>query len=551
MLLKSFCHRVIAFLLASPALFLLTASATWAIPIDNSVADEPVEAIEAEPLENSAEDPLAQINSVSQLSDVQPTDWAFQALQSLVERYNCITGYPDGSYRGNRAMTRYEFAAALNACLNFFTESLGTQPPDQATKEDLATLQKLQDQFVSELTTLRGRIDVLEARTIELEGNQFSTTTRLNAEIIVAATDTFGDRVGGNSDDTNTFVANRARLNIETSFTGRDLLRTRIEFGNFGNVAEQTGTNMTRLNFDGNFNNDITLPHLLYITPITPNVAITIGPTGVGYPDITGLLTPPTIASDSLGIPSKFGEYNPIYRRGGGGGAVNWDINKNLVLTLGYLSGDANIPSPKNGLFNSSYNALAQLAYYGESGAVSVLYSGSYAPSDKVDLTGDTGSFLARRPFGDNIATSSDSVAIQGFYRFSPNFQVHAWGVYTHAYANSSGDSNLSDGRGGSVLLNVGKGDSANIMYGAIGLSFPDVGGEGNLPGILVGLPARVINSDVRDEPDSSYHIESFYRFQINDNISITPAFWVVINPENDSRNETQWIGLIRTGFNF
>jgi len=37
---------------------------------------------------------MAQITSVSQLSDVQPTDWAFQALQSLVERYGVIAGYP-------------------------------------------------------------------------------------------------------------------------------------------------------------------------------------------------------------------------------------------------------------------------------------------------------------------------------------------------------------------------------------------------------------------------------------------------------------------------
>lgn len=43
-----------------------------------------------------------QVTSVSQLSDVQPTDWAFQALQSLVERYGCIAGYPNGTYRGNR-----------------------------------------------------------------------------------------------------------------------------------------------------------------------------------------------------------------------------------------------------------------------------------------------------------------------------------------------------------------------------------------------------------------------------------------------------------------
>lgn len=65
---------------------------------------------------------MAQVTSVSQFSDVQPTDWAFQALQSLVERYGCIAGYPNGTYRGNRAMTRYEFAAGLNACLNRVNE---------------------------------------------------------------------------------------------------------------------------------------------------------------------------------------------------------------------------------------------------------------------------------------------------------------------------------------------------------------------------------------------------------------------------------------------
>ncbi|MBD2179976.1 carbohydrate porin [Planktothrix sp. FACHB-1355] len=530
MQLKYCSYRLLAFLLASPVLFLLTPSATLATP----------------------KDAFAQVTSVSQLSDVQPTDWAFQALQSLVERYGCIEGYPERTYRGNRAMTRYEFAAGLNACLDRIRELIGTGTTNLVTQEDLATLQRLQAEFTTELATLRGRVDTLEARTAQLEANQFSATTKLNAEIIVAVTDTFGDRVGGGGDRTNTIVANRGRLNLETSFTGRDLLRTRLEFGNFGNnIAEQTGTNMTRLNFDGNENNDVTIPHLLYITPITSNLSVTFGTVGIGYTDITNTLTPPTIASDSLGIPSKFGEYSPLYRRGGGGGAINWNISKDLILTLGYLVPDVNIPTPKNGLFNGSYHALAQLAYYRDWGAIGVAYSRSYAPGGEVDLSASTGSFLASGPFGDNIATSSDSVGIQGFYHFSPHFQVHGWGVYTRANAESSGMSNVSNGRGSADVLNVDRGANADVLYGAIGFSFPDVGGEGNLPGILVGLPPRVTSSDVRDEPDTSYHIEAFYRFQVNDNISITPGFWVVINPENDSYNDTQWVGLVRTSFNF
>lgn len=551
MQLKYFPYRFSAFLLTSPAVFLLTSSATWATPIDNPITPESTEAVASEPLESMAQNPMDQVNSVSQLSDVQPTDWAFEALRSLVERYGCIAGYPNGTYRGNRAMTRYEFAAGLNACVNRVNELIVTGATNLVTKEDLATLQKLQEEFSTELTTLHGRVDVLEARTTELEATQFSTTTKLNAEIIVAATDTFGDRVGDNRDRTRPILADRTRLNLETSFTGHDLLRTRLEFGNFGNLAEETGTNMTRLNFDGNVNNNVVLPHLLYYTPITSTLSVTFGPVGLGYTDITDTLTPPTIGSDSLGIPSKFGSYSPLYRRGGGGGAVNWKVSKNLILTVGYLAGDANIPDEKNGLFDGSYNALAQLAYRADWGGIGIAYSRSYAPSGNVDLTGSTGSFLATRPFGDNIATSSDSIGIQGFYRFSSSFQVHAWGVYTHANAESSGLSSLSDGRSGSVLLNVGDSDRADVLYGAIGLTFPDFGGDGNLAGILVGLPPRVISSDVRDEQDTAYHLETFYRFQMNDHISITPAFWVVINPENDSRNDNQWVGLIRTSFNF
>jgi hypothetical protein len=142
-------------------------------------------------------------------------------------------------------------------------------------------------------------------------------------------------------------------------------------------------------------------------------------------------------------------------------------------------------------------------------------------------------------------------LGLQGFYRVSPNFQVHGWLGYINANAKGSGLSEISDGRGGSLITNVSEGSNADIWYGAIGLTFPDVGGEGNLPGILVGLPPRVTSSDIREEDDSSYHIEAFYRFQVNDYISITPGFWVVLNPENNNNNDNQYVGVIRTSFDF
>ena len=63
-----------------------------------------------------------QVTSVTQFSDVYPTDWAYQALAGLVETYGCVAGYPNGTFRGNRAMTRYEAAALLNLSLIHISE---------------------------------------------------------------------------------------------------------------------------------------------------------------------------------------------------------------------------------------------------------------------------------------------------------------------------------------------------------------------------------------------------------------------------------------------
>ena len=107
-----------------------------------------------------------QVTSVTQFSDVYPTDWAYQALSNLVESYGCVAGYPNGTFRGNRAMTRYEAAALLNACLDRITE---------VTDE----IKSLVMEFEKELAIIAGRVDGLEARVGELEATQFSTTTKL------------------------------------------------------------------------------------------------------------------------------------------------------------------------------------------------------------------------------------------------------------------------------------------------------------------------------------------------------------------------------------
>ncbi|MDA0717729.1 MAG: iron uptake porin, partial [Cyanobacteria bacterium] len=114
-----------------------------------------------------------QVTSISQFSDVKPTDWSYQALSNLVERYGCVAGYPSGTFSGSKAMTRFEAAALLNACLDRVTE---------VTDE----LKKLMAEFEKELAVLKGRVDGLDAKVGALEAQQFSTTTKLSGQAIMA-----------------------------------------------------------------------------------------------------------------------------------------------------------------------------------------------------------------------------------------------------------------------------------------------------------------------------------------------------------------------------
>ncbi|MGA1625942.1 MAG: iron uptake porin, partial [Prochlorothrix sp.] len=182
---------------------------------------------------------LGQLRSINQLTDVRPTDWAYQAVRSLVERYNCVAGYPNGTFRGTSAMNRYEAAALVNACMDTVNDLIAASTADLVTEDDLAVLQRLQEEFQAELATLRGRVDSLETRTATLEANQFSTTTKLEGEALMVLADAFDDNSGTGGG--NTLFGARVRLNFKTSFSGEDLLFTSLEGENIRDVTSLNG----------------------------------------------------------------------------------------------------------------------------------------------------------------------------------------------------------------------------------------------------------------------------------------------------------------------
>jgi Carbohydrate-selective porin, OprB family/S-layer homology domain len=499
-----------------------------------------------------SENAAAQVTSVSQLSDVRPTDWAFQALQSLVERYGCIAGYPDGTFRGNRAMTRYEFAAGLNACLDKVNELIKGGARGLATKEDLASVQKLQEEFAAELATLRGRVDALEARTAELEANQFSTTTKLNGEVVFALTGIArGEDANGRDADTTTALGSRVRLNFNTSFTGKDLLITRLQVLNLGSFStNNTKTAEGELRFNagpfGTASNNVALDWLLYQFPLGKSTTVYLEANAGIASDFTNTVNPYFDGDGGSGALSNFGTSNPIYYLISGTGiAVRHQFGQKLELSLGYLAGNAANSTRGNGLFNGSYGALAQLTFKPTSSmALGLTYVNSY---NFVTGTGSNASNFPARlgSFGidsdTNLPVSSNSYGAQASWRVNRGIAVGGWA----GYSNQRILSNLATPTG-----SVQRGDQ-KIWNWAVTLAFPDLLKEGNVAGFLVGMEPRVTNSTNRTLPDTSLHIEGFYQFKLSDNISITPGLIWLTAPDHNKNNSDLVIGVVRTTFTF
>ena len=69
----------------------------------------------------------AQVTSVSQLKDVQPTDWSYAAISNLVSRYGCVAGYPSGDFKPGEPASRAELAALVNSCIDRISEFQSAQ----------------------------------------------------------------------------------------------------------------------------------------------------------------------------------------------------------------------------------------------------------------------------------------------------------------------------------------------------------------------------------------------------------------------------------------
>lgn len=481
-----------------------------------------------------------QIISVNQLVDVHPTDWAFQALQSLVERYGCISGYSDHTFRGNQTLSRYEFAASLSTCLNRISELLTASTHDLVRQEDLETLRRLQEEFAVELATLRGRVDGLEARTATLESQQFSTTTKLRGFVIMAANagGFEGDRIvdiGGNeitNSQPNATVLYRASLFLDTSFNGTDLLRILIEAGSDG-IEDNTGgflepTLGSVLDYSAKppaSNGSFGLSRLFYTFKPTPNLEVSIGP-DVRITDYVDRNSYANISARDFNTLAFVNNYILLPVSGpSAGAAINWKPGGAFTLNATYVAAEA--ANPGNQGLVRAVSAISRILYpnsRGESGLFGDTYQGvielEYAPAKN---------FALRLQYAGGQVLDNHFAAIGANLEWTLSPQFGIFGRYGYSWYNNTTFGDL------------------NPQYWIAGITVRDVFKPGALVGLAVGQP--FVENSI--STGSQTNFEAFYRYPLNDNIHVSPIVQVITHPGNQSANGTIFTGTLRTVFSF
>ncbi len=480
------------------------------------------------------------VTSVSQLSDVQPSHWAYQALQSLVERYGVVAGYLDSNYKGDRAMTRYEFAAGLNAALEQVNELIAAGIADQVSREDLGVLQGLQAEFAEELAVLQGRIDTLEARNAELEANQFSTITKLTGQALFAvnAGGFSGDRIisptGAKiaNDNPNATVLYRASLDFNTSFFGNDLLKIRIDTGSNGindnaaGVLEPSFGSVLDYSAKPPTNGEFALSRLYYSFQPVRNLSIAVGP-DIKTTDFVDLNSYANLSFRDFSTSALVNNFILLPVNGPSAGAViNWNPGGGAfkVRALYAASDPANPGLRPNGVGLSFFTGTL----YPNVGGAGGLFGDTYQNTVELEYSPSQAFALRLQYSGGQIFDNRFDV-VGANAELAISKQIAVFGRYGYgSYADTAfGDLNPS--------------------YWMAGVGWRDLFVEGAFAGLAAGQP--FIASEIGNATQTNF--EAFYNFPINENIRVTPVVQVVTNPSNQGSNGTIVTGTLRTVFSF
>ncbi len=349
--------------------------------------------------------------------------------------------------------------------------------------------------------------------------SQFSTTTKLEGQVIFGA----AGAVSGDFDRNSAF-GNRARLEFKTDVSG-GTLTTRLQAVGLGLPNQSPAAASTpegSLSWtDGTRTNAVGIDALKYEFALSPQTQVVVAANAGAADDFTDTINPYFDGDGASGSISAFGNRPSIYYTVGGAGVgIRQKLSDSTEISVGYLAGDSNNPATGNGLFGGTYGAIAQIAFKtGENSKIGLTYSRTK------NADPGTGSTNA------NQGGDSNNFGLEGSFQLSPQFAIGGWAGYTQ---------------------NQLAGDNRQIWNWAATLAAPDLGGKGNLAGLLVGQEPRVTASTAGvTDTKAGLHIEGFYQMQVTDSISITPGLIYLTAPNQDVNNRSAVIGALRTTFKF
>ena len=508
------------------------------------------------------DDPLSldQVTNVNQLQDVSPSDWAYEALRSLVDRYGCIVGYPDQSFKGNQALSRYEFAAGLNACLNQIERLIAAS--EAVLREDLETIERLMQEFEAELAAIAGRVDNLESRVAYLEDVQFSTTTKLQGIVTFGLTGWFNGE-----GETQAVLQDEVLFFLRSSFTGKDNLEIQMLANSFVipdydtpnrgiDVSTREGTLGPAFeDATGPGVNNFRLGTVEYTFPVIDNDKVK---------SLLTIFANRRFASQARALggawlgPGKavsaFAKRSPLYRLGGREGALlRFKFGDKFRIGATYQGNGSANPSEGNGFFNGNNYIAAQTVIKPiDQLSFALSYVNTYTTPGNFKFSrrkfnpntpGGIGTGLANRFdnagvfFNDDRSVISNAYGFQGFYQVTP--KINIGGFLTKINSRI-----------------IGKGDADIWSYAGM-LTLSDLFKEGNTGGFVLGVEPylaeldALVDTNERFNNDTSLHVEAYYQHKFTKNISITPAVIWITAPNQDRDNEDIVLGTIQTTFVF
>ena len=425
-----------------------------------------------------------------------------------------------------RVRTQFRPATTSNVPTTFPADVTQTPPPPlpvtsppapaepSITREEVEALRKSNQELREELIRVDGKTTETNKKIEQLDKEQFSTTTKLEGQVIFGVTGT----VAGDF-DRNTAAGYRARLELSTGL-GSGTLTTRLQADNLGSATAAIPDGS--LSWTGDGDGTIGIDALKYEFPLSPQTQVVVAANAGASDDFTDTINPYFDGDGASGSISAFGNRPSIYYTVQGTGVgIRHKFSDTTELSLGYLASTANLPTAGNGLFGGSYGALAQLTFKtGENSKIGLTYSRT------LNADPGTGSTNA------NLGGSSNNFGLQGSFQLSPEFALGGWGGYTQ---------------------NQLAGVDRQIWNWGVTVAAPNFGGEGNLAGLLVGQSPRVTSTSDGTTVDTKagLHIEGFYQVKLNDNLSITPGIIYLTAPNHDANSQPAVIGALRTTFTF